>query len=129
MNLQISTTSMIPIYEQISDQIRHLIKEGRLNAGDGLPSVRAVAREHHISALTVKKAYDLLESEGFVCTVQGKGSYVAAISPNLVAEEMQRQAEAAFETAIEKAQNLQMTNQEILELVTLLLEDNNDTTD
>lgn len=123
MNLQISTTSMIPIYEQISDQIRNHIKEGALTSGDPLPSVRSLAKEHHISALTVKKAYDLLESEGFVCTVQGKGSYVAEISAGIVAEEMQRQAEAVFESAIEKARNLKMTNEEILQLVRLLLED------
>ena len=93
MQLLISTTSMTPIYEQIVDQIRALIKEGRLKAGEPLDSVRSLARTCRISALTVKKAYDVLEREGLVVTVQGKGSFVAQISPNIVAEELNRQVE------------------------------------
>ena len=73
MQLLISTTSMTPIYEQIVDQIRALIKEGRLKAGEPLDSVRSLARTCRISALTVKKAYAVLEREGLVVSVQGKG--------------------------------------------------------
>lgn len=122
MQLQIQTSSMVPIYEQIADQIRLQIKEQILKPDELLPSVRACARDYHISALTVKKAYDLLESEGFVQTVQGKGTYVSRISSNLVREEMQKQVEEAFETAIEKARRLHFDREQILELVELLLE-------
>lgn len=123
MQLLISTTSMTPIYEQIVDQIRALIKEGRLKAGEPLDSVRSLARTCRISALTVKKAYDVLERDGLVVTVQGKGSFVAQISPNIVAEELNRQVEEQFAQAIAKARRLGLTREEILELVVMLLED------
>lgn len=116
---------MIPIYEQMSDQIRKQISTGELKAGTLLPSVRACARDYHISALTAKKAYDLLESEGFVKTVQGKGTYVQAISAQYAMEEQQKQLETLFEKAIEKARQMNMSSKDILELVHLLLEETN----
>ena len=66
MNIKVNSTLMIPIYEQIVDQIKTLIRIGRLEENDMLPSVRSLSKELKISALTVKKAYDNLESEGFV---------------------------------------------------------------
>ncbi len=122
MQLQISTSSMVPIYEQIADQIRLQIREQILKPQEMLPSVRACARDYHISALTVKKAYDLLESEGFVQTVQGKGTYVLQISQNIIEEELQRQVEEAFEAAIDKAKAMHMSREQIIELIDLLLE-------
>lgn len=129
MQLKISTTSMIPIYEQIADQIRTQITQGILRAGDGLPSVRAFARDYKISALTVKKAYDLLESEGLVLTVHGKGTCVAEISSNLVQEELQKQTEALFDKAIKKARQMDLSDEDILDLVRQLLEADNDSTE
>lgn len=123
MELQISTTSMVPIYEQIADQIRKQIACGSLASGELLPSVRTCAKNYHISALTVKKAYDLLESEGFVQTVHGKGTYVSSISPNVVEEEMQKQLENAFDLAFTKARAMNYSNEDILELVKTLLEE------
>ena len=78
LNLIINHTSMEPIYEQIVAQIKAEVIEGRMTAGDALPSVRALSRELKISALTVKKAYDNLEEEGLIVTVHGKGSFIAA---------------------------------------------------
>lgn len=129
MQLKISTTSMIPIYEQIADQIRSQISQSLLRAGDALPSVRAFARDYKISALTVKKAYDLLESEGLVMTVHGKGTCVAEISSSMVMEERQRQLEDLFDKAIKKARQMDLSDQEILDLVGLFLEDENDSTE
>lgn len=126
MHLQISTTSMVPIYEQIATQIRKQISDGTLEPDTLLPSVRACARDYHISALTVKKAYDLLESEQYVRTVHGKGTYVSRISPALKQEEMQRQLEHVFEQAISKAKLMNYSSDEILDLVRLLLEDTDD---
>ena len=76
MNIIINHTSMEPIYEQIVRQIRGQIIEGSLKENELLPSVRALSRELKISALTVKKAYDLLDEEGLIVTVHGKGSFV-----------------------------------------------------
>ena len=122
MLLQILPSSMTPIYEQIADQIRLQIKEQKLGPLELLPSIRAIAREYHISALTVKKAYDLLETEGFVKTVQGKGTFVEKISGNVIQEEMQKQVEDAFEAAIQKALRMNFSREQILEIVHLLLE-------
>ena len=123
MDIVINAASMTPIYEQIVDRIRALIKTGDLRAGDALPSVRALARQCAISALTVKKAYDVLEQEGLVVTVQGKGTFVAQVSPNIVAEELNRQVEEEFAQTIAKARRLQLSDAEIMELVTMLLDE------
>ena len=78
MQIIVNHSSMVPIYEQIVEQIKAQIMEGKLQAEAVLPSVRGLAKELRISALTVKKAYDYLEEEGFTVTVHGKGTYVAA---------------------------------------------------
>ena len=77
MTIIINNSSQVPIYEQISRRVKELIASGELIEGAPLPSVRMLAKELKISALTVKKAYDSLEQEGFVTTVHGKGSFVA----------------------------------------------------
>ena len=87
MNLIINNSSMVPIYEQIVDQMKTFIRNGELRENDILPSVRSLSKELKISALTVKKAYDNLEEEGFTVTVHGKGTYVAAANPELLLEE------------------------------------------
>ena len=78
MHIIINNSSMVPIYEQIIDQIKTAIIRGELQPDTVLPSVRSLSKELKISALTVKKAYDNLEEEGFTVTVHGKGTYVAA---------------------------------------------------
>ena len=88
-----------------------------------LPSVRALARDLKISALTVKKAYDHLESEGFIVTVHGKGSFVAMANANLLAEQARKEVEADLERAIQKGRRCGMTDEEISDLVRLLMED------
>ena len=90
MKIMINHSLMIPIYEQITDQIKTLIRSGELKENDVLPSVRALSRELKISALTVKKAYDALEEEGFTVTVHGKGTYIAATNRELLLEEQKK---------------------------------------
>lgn len=84
MNLIINHSSMEPIYEQLSRQFRALISTGQMKEGEPLPSVRALAKELRISALTVKKAYDDLEQAGFVRTVHGKGSFVSSCLSGII---------------------------------------------
>ena len=74
MKIIINNSSMQPIYEQIVTQIKSQIMDGNLKENEMLPSVRSLAKEIKVSALTVKKAYDALEDEGFVVTIHGKGS-------------------------------------------------------
>ena len=77
MHIIINNSSMVPIYEQIVNAVKTMILSGELKQGDPLGSIRTLAAELKISALTVKKAYDQLENEGYTVTVHGKGSYVA----------------------------------------------------
>ena len=123
MRLIIQTSSMVPIYEQIVDQIKTLIRKGELKEGDNLPSVRVLSRELKISALTVKKAYDALESEGFAVTVHGKGTYIAAINSGLLLEEQRKELEADLEQAIQKGRRCGICDEEIRSLFELLLEE------
>jgi GntR family transcriptional regulator len=96
----INISSLVPIYEQIIDQIKTMIRKGDLKQNDQLPSVRALSKELKISVLTVKKAYDELEREGFTVTVHGKGSYVTAANSELMMEEQRKEVEQDLEQAI-----------------------------
>lgn len=122
MRIIINTSSMVPIYEQIVDQIKTLIRNKELKENDILPSVRSLAKELKISALTVKKAYDNLESEGFTITVHGKGTYVAATNTELLLEEQKKELEADLEQAIQKGRHCGIRDEEIKELFELILE-------
>lgn len=122
MKIIINTSSMVPIYEQIVDQIKTLIRNKELKENDILPSVRSLAKELKISALTVKKAYDNLESEGFTITVHGKGTYVAATNSELLLEEQKKELEAGLEQAIQKGRRCGIRDEEIKELFELILE-------
>ena len=77
MHIVISNQSGKPIYEQIAEQVKALIISGELGEGDALPSMRLLAKELRISAITTKRAYEELEREGFLYSVPGKGSFVA----------------------------------------------------
>ena len=121
MKIIINNASMIPVYEQLMDRIKQGIINGELKEGEALPSVRNLAGELKISALTVKKAYDKLEEEGFTVTVHGKGSYVAATDKQLAIEARRKAVEDEFSLAVNKALSVGMEEEEIRELVDLLL--------
>lgn len=123
MHIILNHSSMMPIYEQLMDQIKSEIVQSVLKEGEALPSVRTLAGELRISALTVKKAYDRLEEEGFVTTVHGKGTYVSASDKQLAIETRRRMVEEEFDKAIDRALSVGMEKEEITELVQLLLEE------
>lgn len=123
MHIILNNTSMVPIYEQLVEQVKSEILSGGLKENDVLPSVRALAGELRISALTVKKAYDRLEEDGFVVTVHGKGTYVAAANRQLALEARRKTVEDDFAAAIQKAHMVGFTKEDILEIVELILED------
>lgn len=122
MKIIINTSLMVPIYEQITDQIKRLIRNGELKENDNLPSVRTLSKELKISALTVKKAYDNLESEGFTVTVHGKGTYIAATNTELLLEEQKKELEADLEQAIQKGRRCGISDEDIKSLFQLILE-------
>lgn len=123
MRIIINTSSMIPIYEQIMESIRKQITEGQIQNNDGLPSVRALAKELKISALTVKKAYDQLEAEGWISTVHGKGSYVSTDNAELFAQQQQKELEKQMELLISKARLAGLSAEQIREMLEIYLED------
>ena len=122
MHIILNHSSMVPIYEQLMEQIKSEIIQSNLVEGEGLPSVRKLAGELSISALTVKKAYDNLESEGFTVTVHGKGTYVAATNTELLLEEQKKELEADLEQAIQKGRRCGISDEDIKSLFELILE-------
>ena len=111
------------MYEQIVGAISKYYR-GELKVHDSLPSVRKLAKDLKIHALTVKKAYDLLEEEGFIITVHGKkGSFVANTHHELLLEEQRKSVENDLEAAINKARRYGMSDEEILEMFHLILEE------
>ncbi len=124
MHIILNNTSMVPIYEQLMNQVKNNIISGELAENEALPSVRALSAELRISALTVKKAYDKLEEEGFVITVHGKGTYVAATDKQLAMEARRKTVEDDFAAAVENARSVGLTNEDILEIVQIILEEN-----
>lgn len=122
MKIIINTSLMVPIYEQIVDQIKMLIRNGELKENDNLPSVRTLSKELKISALTVKKAYDNLENEGFTVTIHGKGTYVTATNTELLLEEQKKELESDLERVIQKGRCYGISDEDIKELFELILE-------
>lgn len=122
MKIIINSSSMVPIYEQIVDQVKAQIISGELKEDDNLPSVRTLSKELRISALTVKKAYDSLEQEGFTVTIHGKGTYVAAANKEMMMEEYRREVEEELTEAIRKAKRYGLSEEDIREMLELILE-------
>ena len=122
MKIIINTSSMVPIYGQIIDQIKTMIRKQELKQNDQLPSGRALSKELKISALTVKKAYDELEREGFTVTIHGKGSYVTAANTELMMEEQKKEVEQDLEQAILKGRRFGISDEDIKTLFELILE-------
>lgn len=123
MNIIINMQSMIPIYEQLINQIKGLIKTGIFKENDSLPSVRSLASDLKISALTVKKAYDYLEEEGIVKTIHGKGTYVTFVNKELIKEEQIRIFEEELELILKKASLAGISKEDIKTSFDLIMED------
>ena len=123
MNILLNNSSMIPLYEQLMDQVKNGIIRGDFRENDALPSVRALSAQLRISALTVKKAYDRLEEEGFVVTVHGTGTFVAATDRELAAEARRRAVEEEISLAVQRAKTAGLSRDEVREIMEIMLED------
>ncbi|MGC7871780.1 GntR family transcriptional regulator [Desulfosporosinus sp. SYSU MS00001] len=124
MNIIISNSSPEPIYQQIVNQLKRLILNGELSETEALPSIRSLAKELQISVITSKRAYEDLERDGYIETVPGKGSFVAAQNKELLREKRLRVVEEKVSEAITVAKIAGLSQQELLEMFTLLYEDN-----
>ena len=119
MELIIRNTSDQPIYQQISAQLKAQIVSGMLKPGELLPSIRALAKDLKVSVITTKRAYDELESEGYLTTVAGKGCFVA--EQNL--ERQLREMEAHLSDAVQLARSCGLSRADLLETLRILLEE------
>ena len=99
MQILISNNTTIPIYEQIITQIISAIMSGELKSGDSLPSMRALAKELHISVITTQKAYEELQRSGFIESAAGRGTFVSSPNKELILEEQMRLAEEKLQEA------------------------------
>lgn len=122
MEIIISNSSNQPIYEQIVRQVKGQIMAGDLTAGEQLPSIRALANSLRVSAITTKHAYADLEAQGFIETVQGKGSFVADGNAEMLREERLREIEERLLQAIEAGRALDLGDEELIEMMRTLLE-------
>ena len=94
MNIIISNSGEIPIYDQIARQIKNAVIAGELQPGEALPSLRFLAKELRVSVISTKRAYEELEREGYITSVPGKGSFVAKLNRELLREEQFRKVES-----------------------------------
>lgn len=126
MDIIISNSSGVPIYEQIEEQIKSQIMTGELVEGEALPSMRTLAKDLKISIITTKRAYEDLERDGFIESVTGKGSFVKGINSDMVKENMMFAIEELLDTAVDKALIGKITYDELEQMLKLLYEDKKD---
>ena len=122
INIIISNLSDRPIYEQIAEQIKSLIINGELVEAELLPSIRNLARELQISVITTKRAYEELEREGYIVSVPGKGSFVGAQNKELLKEARLRIVEDKLADAVLAAKTIDISFEELQEMLKLLYE-------
>ena len=125
MKILISNHSSIPLYEQIKNAMRAAILSGDLKEDEKLPSIRAMAKELKVAILTVKKAYDALEAEGYLVSRQGLGSFVAPKNLELEREERQKELEAHLIKAVSIARQFDVSKTEMFELLDYIYESEN----
>ena len=123
MEIVVSNKVRRPLYEQIVSQIKGQIMSGELKAGEAIPSIRSLAKSLQISVLTVQKAYDILQEDGFIETTAGKGCYVSVRNQDFYLEEQQKKIEGCFNDAIEIARMSGIPLDKLVSLLTLLYEE------
>ena len=112
-----SNQSELPIYAQIREQIKEQILNGQIKEGEILPSIRSLAKDVGVSVITTTRAYNDLEKEGFIATMQGKGSVVLSSNNKILKEQFIMRIEEGIETAVESAKQIGMTKDEIIAIV------------
>ncbi|UQZ36474.1 GntR family transcriptional regulator [Paenibacillus sp. PK3_47] len=119
MEIIISNNRNKPIYEQITSQIKAMIMSGELQAGDPIPSMRSLAKSIQVSVITVQKAYEDLQRDGFIETTVGRGSFVSAVSKDFYQEEQQKKVEEHLLSAAEIARTSGIQLDKLVELLTV----------
>lgn len=123
MEIIISSNTNKPIYEQITSQIKAMVMNGELKQGEPIPSMRALAKSLHISVITVQRAYEDLQRDGFIETTVGKGSYISASNKDFYQEEQQKCIEKHLAEAVDIAKKCGIRQEKLIELITLFYEE------
>lgn len=123
MNIVISNSGEIPIYEQIASQIKSAVIAGEVKPGEPLPSLRFLAKELRVSVISTKRAYEELEREGYITSVPGKGSFAAEINRELLREEQYKRLEEHLNEAVDAARTAGISLEEMKELLETLYEE------
>lgn len=126
MNIIISNTAGIPIYEQIKEQVKSAILSREVTEGDLLPSIRQLAHDLKISVITTTRAYSDLEQEGYVVIVQGKGCYVQPQNTDLIREQKLKGIEESLSAAITSARMINISDDELRQMLNIMLEEDRD---
>ncbi len=121
MDIIISNSSNVPIYDQICKSIKDMIIAGKLESGEALPSIRNLAKDLRISVITTKRAYDELEREGYIDTIPGKGCFVATRGVELLREENLIKIEEHMQEVARLAVSCNLTNEDLIEMFRTLL--------
>lgn len=123
MNIIISNSGNLPIYEQITNQIKDMIMRGELRGGEALPSMRALAKDLHISVITTKRAYEELERSGFIHTVVGRDSFVSDANTEVMKEEQYRKIEETLTEGVRLAKQSGISCEELQEILRMVYEE------
>lgn len=123
MEIIISNSTSKPIYEQITSQIKQMIMSGELKSGESIPSMRSLAKSLHISVITVQRAYEDLQKDGFIETTVGRGSFVSADNKEFIQEEKQREIENHLQKAIELSKENGISLKKLIELLKIFYEE------
>lgn len=123
MDIIISNNANKPIYEQITSQIKAMIMRGELKTGDSIPSMRSLAKSIHVSVITVQKAYEDLQREGFIETTVGRGSFVSANNKEFYQEQQQILAEEHLQAAAEIGRNSNIPLEKLTELLAMFYQE------
>ncbi len=123
MNINISNSSGVPIYEQIISQIKTMILSGQLKEGDALPSMRLLAKELRISVITTKRAYEDLERDGFIQSFTGRGSFVSGMNHEFIREEHLRRIEEHLAAIQTEALLCGISMKEIVDMIKIMYDE------
>ena len=123
MKIIIQNLSDIPIYQQIYEQIKEEILSGKIGSGEVLPSIRQLSRDLKVSVITTTRAYTDLENDGYIMTLQGKGCFVKELNKNILEDKLMSEIEIHFAEIWKNAKILKKTDEELLDIIKILMED------
>lgn len=126
MNISITRFSKVPLYEQIMNELKRNIMTGQLAEREQLPSIRKLAKDLEVSVITVKKAYETLEQEGFLVTIPSQGTYVADLDIPALNDQVLLQIDQSLEEVAQKAQAINLPLEDLQQMLAEKMEEKDD---